>query len=132
MKYQSIIYNLLLFFIIISCDLTFNLPKRNNPNDSEANNYFGYKKAKIIVPENNGIITGFIPYFEWNAIDDAITYDLQVDNNVDFSSPEISISEYTNTNYICSSRTPFGQLYFRIRGTNKNNIKSMGILKHLN
>jgi len=58
---------------------------------------------KLLFPENNGEITS-LPYsFKWEAVNDNSTggrnpckYSIEIDNNSDFSSPEIKVSVLTD------------------------------------
>ncbi|MCS7228091.1 MAG: hypothetical protein NZ839_03905, partial [Endomicrobia bacterium] len=52
-------------------------------------------------PQNNEIVGNTQVYFQWTAVSDpsGIKYWIQVDNNSDFSSPEVNAKGLTNNNY---------------------------------
>ena len=125
MKCNSNIHSFIFIIFVVSCELTFNLPERNNPNDSDADNFFGQKEIEMISPMSNATLTGFIPSFSWKEIDEAVTYEIQVDNDLNFSSPEININQIKTTKYIYKKQIVYGKHYLRIRAINKGNTKSI-------
>ena len=69
-------------------------------------------------PQNGEIITDNTPYFDWSDVDGAVKYWLQVDNNSNFSSPEINDSSITSSNYTATSPFPDGTYYWRVKARN--------------
>jgi competence protein ComEC len=74
---------------------------------------------ELISPENCAFIVDNTPTFMWSAVYDpsGVTYDLQVDNNLDFSSPEIDVSDLSeNTHTVPDNETLSGNAYYwRVR-----------------
>ena len=122
----------LLIITFLSCELSLNVPERNNPNDSEADNFFGKKKVKMISPFWNEKLTDFTPVFFWKKLGKAIYYELQVDNNKEFSSPEINIKKINDTQYAHHEPIAYGYNYIRIRAINKGSVKSQWSVKLFN
>lgn len=52
--------------------------------------------GSAIYPPSEVVITENTPKFEWNVLSDAVLYRLQVDNNSDFSSPELYMTTTDN------------------------------------
>lgn len=50
-------------------------------------------------PADNAATSDNTPTFNWSLVSDAESYNLQVDNNADFSSPEINESDLTDNTY---------------------------------
>jgi len=44
-------------------------------------------------------LTNGTPLFNWTKVDNAVKYWLQIDNNNDFSSPEVNLTDINETNY---------------------------------
>ncbi len=57
-----------------------------------------------IQPTNNGLTNDPSPFFDWNTVPTATRYQLVVDNNADFTSPELNVqtsnSYYTGHNFV--------------------------------
>lgn len=70
----------------------------------------------LVSPDNGSWINDNTPYFDWSDEDDA-TYTLQVDNNVDFSSPEINQSRLTTSSYVSTALLRDGTYYWRVKST---------------
>ena len=66
----------------------------------------------LIEPLNNST-TIRRPTFKWTAIDDAVYYQIEVDNKSDFSSPEFTSTKLVNS--IRSSSLPKGTCFWRVR-----------------
>ena len=71
----------------------------------------------LSAPGNDTILTDDTPTFTWTPANDGNEYYLQVDNNVDFSSPEINLA-VNNTEYISSSAMNNGTYYWRVLAHN--------------
>jgi hypothetical protein len=78
----------------------------------------------LLLPANNGLTTDYTPTFSWSAVTGAgIEYILQVDDNSNFSSPEVH-----ETALPAASHTPVGDLalntvyYWRVRARNSGNV----------
>ncbi len=91
----------------------------------------------LLQPSNGAVITNRTPEFKWaNSTDanlDTLTYQIQVDNNSDFSSPEINVGSISeggpaNTSYVNSTPLAVDTTYFwKIRafdGTSYSNYSS--------
>jgi predicted phage tail protein len=63
------------------------------------------------------------PPLTWTA-GSATSFEIQIDNNSNFSSPEVSQSEIAVTNFIAVTPLPSGTYYWRVRGTNYNGVPS--------
>jgi hypothetical protein len=50
----------------------------------------------LVSPANYGSTYDRTPYFDWNDVSGSTLYDILVDNNSDFSSPEISMNAYSS------------------------------------
>ncbi|MDI6791582.1 MAG: Ig-like domain-containing protein [bacterium] len=70
----------------------------------------------LVSPDNGTWSNDNTPYFDWSDEDDAI-YTLQVDNNVDFSSPEINDSKIKTSSYVSTAHLRDGTYYWRVRST---------------
>ncbi|MEW5767449.1 MAG: Ig-like domain-containing protein [bacterium] len=70
----------------------------------------------LVSPDNGSWTNDNTPYFDWSDEDDA-TYTLQVDNNVDFSSPEINQSGLTTSSYVLTNLLRDGTYYWRVKST---------------
>lgn len=72
-------------------------------------------KAPILrSPRSGGAMNNTMPNFIWQSVAGASSYEIQIDNNNDFSSPEDSASPVTGTNYT-SNALPEGTHYWRVR-----------------
>jgi hypothetical protein len=74
-------------------------------------------------PANGYSMTASSLTLQWNSAACATTYDIQVDNNSDFSSPFISVTGIAVTSYLASGFT-LGTYYWRVRGVNSINTSS--------
>jgi hypothetical protein len=66
-----------------------------------------------MVPENGTSISNHVVTFGWYSVEDAYEYLLQVDNNIDFSNPEIEI--YARTAVFTSDSLLDGTYYWRVK-----------------
>jgi hypothetical protein len=68
-------------------------------------------------PSNGSSTCDNTPTFDWGSVSGAQSYSIQVDNDSDFSSPEIDAITY-NTYYIPTTSLSTGTYYWRVRGSN--------------
>ncbi len=71
----------------------------------------------LVSPDNGAQTADSTPTLSWNAVDDnslPVTYDLQVDDNADFSSPTENVSGLTDNSYTTSSLAE-DTWYWRVR-----------------
>jgi hypothetical protein len=73
----------------------------------------------LLTPANASSTTDLTPTFDWNDVSGATSYTIQVDNNSDFSSPEIQQSPTVST-YTPASNLAAGTYYWRVLATNAN------------
>ncbi len=68
----------------------------------------------LLTPEVDSTDETGLPAFEWEAVLNGVTYQIQVDNNADFSSPEFDDTAETTTRELA---TPLenGIYYWRVR-----------------
>jgi predicted phage tail protein len=64
------------------------------------------------------------PLLTWTNTGSATSFEIQIDNNSNFSSPEVTQSEIAVTNFIPVTPLPSGTYYWRVRGTNYNGVPS--------
>ncbi|MBZ0293089.1 MAG: hypothetical protein K8L99_11045 [Anaerolineae bacterium] len=69
----------------------------------------------LIAPANNAWTNSGAPQFTWDSVADATSYQIQIDNNSDFSSPERDASP-TTTTYTASPQLTDTLYYWRVRG----------------
>ncbi len=80
----------------------------------------------LLVPASNALITDYLPTFTWRVPAGTVYHHflLQVDNNSDFSSPEIDIADtsLTTTNFTPGSNLASNtKWYWRVRAVNAGN-----------
>ncbi|MDD3559547.1 MAG: T9SS type A sorting domain-containing protein, partial [Melioribacteraceae bacterium] len=73
----------------------------------------------LVSPANGSTTSDQTPTFDWTNSTGATGYDLQVDNNSNFSSPEINTSP-TSSDYTPSGNLAYGTYYWRVRAKNAN------------
>jgi len=71
----------------------------------------------LVSPTNGSSAANQTPTFSWNAVTGATSYDLLVDNNSDFSSPEISFAPTTNSYTVPSKALSAGTYYWKVKVT---------------
>ena len=69
----------------------------------------------LISPPNNDVSSDMTPTLTWSEISEATKYQLQVADNVNFTSPIVNDSTLTNVSYTFASDLPTGQYYWRVR-----------------
>lgn len=72
-------------------------------------------------PTNSVLLNTSTPELVWSAVPDAHTYELQIDNQANFSSPELN-QIGLGTNYTVLSSLPEGRWYWRIRAVNEQGL----------
>lgn len=68
----------------------------------------------LVAPADGTYTRDAAPFFDWSDEDEA-TYHLQVDNNIDFRSPEIDESELIRSSFTFTVLLPDGTYYWRVR-----------------
>ena len=93
----------------------------------------GPPPPNLYQPVNNHTITDNTPYFDWSDVNGAVKYQIQVDNNSNFSSPEIDNSNITVSNFTQSTSLADGTYYWRVKAQNSvgfwGNCQVCGILQ---
>jgi uncharacterized repeat protein (TIGR01451 family) len=74
----------------------------------------------LVSPSNGATINNTTPIFDWNSASHATEYQLQVDNNSDFSSPEIDVT-VASTDHTPTLGLSDGAYSWRVRGHNTGN-----------
>ena len=74
---------------------------------------------ELVSPENEEVMSDTTPFFDWTEStdpdEDPITYELQVDNNAGFSSPEIQETSLLSSHYEAEQSLALGTYYWRVR-----------------
>jgi Kelch motif len=78
-------------------------------------------KPTLLEPLNNSSTTNLSLYFEWSSVNGASNYRLQIDNNSEFSSPEIDI-EINEESYSLANDISLGKYFWRVTATNSENL----------
>jgi len=73
----------------------------------------------LVAPVNAALLNTNAPQFQWNAVSDATSYRLQIDNHANFASPERT-RDQAGTNYTVSPALPDNTYYWRVRGVNSD------------
>ena len=71
----------------------------------------------LLSPSNGSSAANQTPTFSWNAVTGATSYDLLVDNNSDFSSPEISVVPTTNSYTVPTKALAAGTYNWKVKVT---------------
>ncbi len=71
----------------------------------------------LVSPANASNLVDITPYFDWSTVTDATAYNVVVDNNSDYSSPEIN-TEVATTNYQAVTELAVGTYYWKVRSKN--------------
>lgn len=66
-----------------------------------------------------------MPVLSWDKVSGAVKYDVQVDNDPLFASPD-EVAQTTNFRYVPKSRLAPGTQYWRVRAVNSANEASVG------
>ena len=87
---------------------------------------------QLYSPTNGTTITGLPINFDWSDVDDSNTggsnpcsYHLQVDDNIDFSSPEIDESDLTDSNYTTKIILKNGRYFWHVYSIDSKGNRSM-------
>ncbi|HAQ60498.1 TPA: hypothetical protein DCR49_00600, partial [Candidatus Delongbacteria bacterium] len=72
----------------------------------------------LVSPTNGQTLYDLTPYFDWTDVSNATAYNIVVDNNSDFLSPEIN-TEVSVSNYQQASNLPTGTYYWKVRSRNE-------------
>lgn len=71
----------------------------------------------LVSPANASNLVDITPYFDWSTVTDATAYNVVVDNNSDYSSPEID-TEVATTYYQAVTELAVGTYYWKVRSKN--------------
>lgn len=69
----------------------------------------------LITPSNGSIISDDTLEFDWSDVNAASVYELEVDNDSSFSSPEIDDENLSSSSYTATSSLSDGIYYWRVR-----------------
>jgi hypothetical protein len=72
-------------------------------------------------PGNQTTTSDTTPTFSWLSVSGATEYNIQVDNNSNFSSPEVNNQKTSSTTYTPSSALAVGTYYWRVQTKNQYN-----------
>ena len=80
----------------------------------------------LVAPANGAVITDHTPYLDWSKVTASSTvhYQLQVDNNADFSSPAVSKTWVSYSYYTVTTSLSHGTYYWRVRSVDASGNKS--------
>ena len=80
----------------------------------------------LVSPSNGAVITDHTPYLDWSKVTASSTvhYQLQVDNNADFSSPSVNKTWVSYSYYTVSTSLSHGTYYWRVRAVDASGNKS--------
>lgn len=84
----------------------------------------------LVLPTNGALVNTTTPRFEWNSVQNAESYRIEIDNNANFSSPERTNSR-TNTAYTTNPGLPDGTWYWRVRGRNSEGDGPWSLTRHV-
>jgi hypothetical protein len=71
----------------------------------------------LISPTNGQNLYDLTPYFDWTDATYATAYNITIDNNSDYSSPEVN-TEVSVSNYHQTTNLPSGTYYWKVRSKN--------------
>ena len=74
-------------------------------------------KPRLVAPANKLLTPDDTPTFEWETVSGVTSYQLQVDDNSNFSSPLIDLTQPDELHYTAVG-LPEGKLYWRVRAIN--------------
>ncbi len=80
-----------------------------------------FERAGFIAQNLRTSVTFATPTFSWDMVEGATGYDLQVDNDPGFGSPEISVKT-TRNSYTPTRTLEQGTYYWRVRVRRRNNV----------
>lgn len=66
-------------------------------------------------PENRAVIGTSTPQLDWSDVPDATAYDVQIDNDWDFSSPEVNVTGLTTSEYGVTVPLGGDAYFYRVR-----------------
>ncbi len=75
----------------------------------------------LISPTNASTINNDLPDFDWNDVNDATEYNLEIDDVDNFSSPNLSKEGITTSNYKVNSSLANDEYYWRVRAKDGQN-----------
>jgi hypothetical protein len=79
-------------------------------------------QVTMCLPTNGTTISDNTPTFDWNDVaDNSVIYELQVDNDADFSSPEILQTGLTSSGYISTTALVDNSYFWRVRAKDAAN-----------
>lgn len=78
----------------------------------------GIVPAELFSPMNGSSVTNESLVFDWRERDDALEYELLVDNNTDFSSPEIHEEQLTRSGYTSEFPLEYDTYVWKVRSRN--------------
>ncbi len=70
--------------------------------------------APVLIPPTINTVNTGKPVFQWNAVDGAALYHVEIDNDADFSSPIVNVANVATTKYTPSTDLPEGTIYWRV------------------
>ena len=72
---------------------------------------------ELVYPSNGGVTSDTTPWLDWSAVTDAtaVHYQLQVDNDADFTSPVVSKTWLNGSSWSVDTVLPDGVYYWRVR-----------------
>ncbi|RLG57334.1 MAG: hypothetical protein DRN83_02140 [Hadesarchaea archaeon] len=73
-----------------------------------------YHLPSLAAPADNSLTNDNTPEFKWYEAVGGVTYELQVDDNADFSSPEIHEDNLSARTYMASTALPDGDYFWRV------------------
>ena len=73
---------------------------------------------ELISPANGENLNDNTPFMDWNPTTGADNYDLQIDNDSDYSSPEVNVTDILTDNYQVTTKLVEGLYYWHVRGEN--------------
>ena len=75
----------------------------------------------LVSPANESTVNDDLPNFDWNDVNDATEYNLEIDDDDNFNSPNLSKTGITTSNYKVSSSLTNNEYYWRVRAKDGQN-----------
>ncbi|HVO70213.1 MAG TPA: M6 family metalloprotease domain-containing protein [Aggregatilineaceae bacterium] len=75
-------------------------------------------KPQLLLPANQALTNATEPVFHWQAVTGGHTYQVQIDNNINFTSPERDVPVDVGLTSYTASSLPDGQYWWRVRALN--------------